>query len=400
MPRRGIIRFRTYYVMAVVMSLCVQGCDSQDGKASAPLGIGDRHYQAPFQVPSSQARVNLLTQNASCPATGAPLRELVIDTRYKPGKSADVVDPAAEEAYKQAMAPIMVFMAGITNQANRYIRSDGNDLSAADCSRYTLDQWARGDAFSSVSGSAGWFKLSTLLSGMALSYLQIRDAPTDAAGQAANRRIEQWLAGLANGLLEYRRHGVTGSPVENNQLYWAGLAIGATGAAVGNSTFFDFGMEAFRHGACSVTPDGFLPMELKRRHAALHYHVYALQPLMLLAELAERNNQPGYATCGRAMDRLTGNVLAGAENPALFEQKAGAPQKPVLDAGGGLPKPLWGWLAIYARRAEIPPSWARRLAAAPRLAAAETGGDEVVLYAVRHSAMNRADHEARMLRGR
>lgn len=385
MPKNRIIRYRGFYVMASVLTLAAQGCDSRDSKASSPIRLEERHYLAPFHVPSARAGGQVLRQNASCPALGEPIRELAVNTRYKPGKSADVVDPDAEDAYRQTMAPVITFMAGLTSQANRYIRSDGKDLSAADCARYSLDQWARGDAFTSVSGSVGWFKLSTLLSGLSLSYLQIRDAPTDAAGEAANRRIEQWLARLAGNLLEFRQHGVTGAPMENNHLYWAGLAIGATGAAVGSPTFFDFGMEAFKHGACAVTPDGFLPMELKRRHAALHYHAYALQPLMLLAELAEANRQPGYAACDHAIARLADNVLAGADHPEIFENKAGAPQKPVLDQQGGLPKTLWGWLAIYGKRTSLPPFWAQRLARTPRLAAAETGGDELVLYPARRS---------------
>ncbi|NOW45597.1 poly(beta-D-mannuronate) lyase [Novosphingobium sp. SG751A] len=384
MERNRFVRSRCYYVITTILALAAQGCDSKDSKAAPPIRTGDHHYQAPFHVPSGGGGGRFVARNASCPVAGVPVRDLMINTRYKPGKSADVVDQDAEDAYKEAMAPILAFMAGLTNQANRYIRSDGKDLAAAECARYSLDQWARGEAFTGVSGTAGWFKLSTLLSGLSLSYLQIRDAPTDAAGEEENRRIEQWLAKMAGNLLEFRRNGVTGSPVENNHLYWAGLAIGATGAAIGNQTFFDFGMESFRHGACSVTADGFLPMELKRRHAALHYHVYALQPLFLLAELAERNNQSGYATCDRAMDRLARNVLAGAENPEIFEKKTGSPQKPVFKDGGELPKPLWGWLAIYAGRTALPPSWARRLAATPRLAAAETGGDELALYVSRH----------------
>jgi poly(beta-D-mannuronate) lyase len=149
---------------------------------------------------------------------------------------------------------------------------------------------------------------------------------------------------------------------------------------VGNREFFDFGMKAFDEGACAVTSDGYLPLELKRGNAALHYHVYALHPLMLLAELAQRNGHSGFEACGGGLRRLAENVLAGAENPANFEQRAGAKQKPVLGQGQDLPKTLWGWLAIYARHATLAPNWQQRLNATSRLAAAETGGDEITLY--------------------
>ena len=351
------------------------------GQGENAFAMGEAAYKAPFDVPAPTSSSSATSSRAgSCPAVGQPLVSLAVNTRYAPGKTADKVSDEAEAEYKEAMAPVISFMASTSNQANRYIRSNGAALDGANCARDALAVWANANALTQVSGTAGWFKQSTLLSGLSLIYLQIRDAPTDAAGRAKNRQIEQWLGRLGAMLLQFRRTGVQGSPVHNNHLYWAGLALGASGAAIGNREFFDFGMSALKEGACSITPQGFLPMELKRGRASLHYHVYALQPLMLLAELAERNHQPGLALCGGAIDRLAKTVLAGADHPQIFEEAAGAPQNSVLGDGAALPKTLWGWLAIYARHTSLPQTWRQRLANSPRLAAAETGGDEITLY--------------------
>ena len=73
----------------------------------------------------------------------------------------------------------------------------------------------------------------------------------------------------------------------NNHRYWAGLAVCAAGIARNDNHQFRFGMDAFKAGVDDIGPSGVLPRELARAGMALHYHLYALAPLIMLAELGE-----------------------------------------------------------------------------------------------------------------
>ncbi len=342
---------------------------------------GRQTFDPPFDVPGINTAGNARAPQQACSPTPPAIVKLDVNTRYKAGGAHDVVSAEAEARYKEAMAPIIAYMVDVTLSANRYIKSNGRNIGAADCARSALATWAQANALSQVDGTAGRFKQSTLLAGLALTFLQIRNAPTAASGQADNHKIEGWLLGLAQDLRRYRDSAPLGGPARNNQLYWAGLAIGATGAATGDADSFDFGMNALEDGVKSITADGYLPEELKRGQQALHYHVYSLQPLMLLAELAQRNGRPAYDQNDRALHRLVRTVLAGAKDPSLFGNKVGTVQVPVInDKKPGLPPALWGWLAVYSARFGVPDGWQDLLANSPRLSSAETGGDEITLY--------------------
>ena len=73
----------------------------------------------------------------------------------------------------------------------------------------------------------------------------------------------------------------------NNHRYWAGLAVCAAGITRNDTREFHFGMDALNAGVDEIGPTGALPRELERAAMALHYHLYALAPLIMLAELAK-----------------------------------------------------------------------------------------------------------------
>ncbi|MFK5047780.1 alginate lyase family protein, partial [Klebsiella pneumoniae] len=66
----------------------------------------------------------------------------------------------------------------------------------------------------------------------------------------------------------------------NNHAYWAGLAVTAAGVAANDRDLFDWGIGKYHLGAGQVTAQGTLPLEMARRGKALHYHLFALTPLV------------------------------------------------------------------------------------------------------------------------
>jgi poly(beta-D-mannuronate) lyase len=65
---------------------------------------------------------------------------------------------------------------------------------------------------------------------------------------------------------------------------------------------------------------------MDRGQMALHYHLYALAPLVLLAEFGEANGLDLYAERDYAIRRLVERCIGGLQDPAFFERRTGVSQ--------------------------------------------------------------------------
>jgi poly(beta-D-mannuronate) lyase len=95
--------------------------------------------------------------------------------------------------------------------------------------------------------------------------------------------------------------------------------------------------------ASDITADGVLPLELERKSRALHYHVFALMPLVVLAELGQTRGEDWYALSDGALNRLAEVTMKGIVDPDTFEALAGEPQEQPVEPGAG-------WLELYSWR--------------------------------------------------
>jgi hypothetical protein len=98
------------------------------------------------------------------------------------------------------------------------------------------------------------------------------------------------------------------------------------GAVTKGQGDFDWGMQSFREGVATVEPNGVLPHEMVRGARALHYHLYALQPLLVIAELGEANHVPLYAASNGSIHRVIALVVSGLQDPSFFQQTTGMKQ--------------------------------------------------------------------------
>lgn len=346
--------------------------------SGAPAASGT--LRAPFDVPAPDAANARPPRPEGCPAAGPVATGIDVPSRYAPGGGAAKVDPQREAAYEAAIKPTNDFLRQVTLQANRYVRSKGRDIPAGLCAQSLLASWARGGAWREVRTTTGWFKLSTSLSGASLAWLQV--APVE--GSAEDRRaITTFLGERADALRKHQDGLPSGNTTaRNNHRYWAGLALAAAGTATNDRQRFDWGMGVLEEAACDVTPQGWLPLELQRRQRAHWYHAYALQPIVLLSEFAERNGRQGYDLCNGGVRRLAEATLEAADDPQRITAAAGGVQQTriVFPDKTRLRGSLWGWLAPYGSRFTLPEPWPARVAASGRLAAVETGGDLAMLY--------------------
>jgi poly(beta-D-mannuronate) lyase len=135
----------------------------------------------------------------------------------------------------------------------------------------------------------------------------------------------------------------------------------ATAVASGDPALFDRARAIYRRGVDEIQDDGALPLEMARGQRAFHYHNYALDPLVLMAEMARRRGEDWYAYGNGRLDRLAGRVAEGYADPSWFAARAGAPQAP----GASKPTGETGWVEFYRLRAAHPERFAALHAAGP-----------------------------------
>ena len=222
-------------------------------------------------------------------------------------------------------------------------RARNGQAGAAACALSLLDDWAKSGAMLGAVNQQGAYHRVWALAGAGLAFLQIRDA----AGlePVSVGRVGRWMREVATAIQpRYDRESrALISDVRNNHAAWAGLAVAVAGIASDSRAHFDWGMARLHAQLAQVTGEGALPQELARGALALHYHLFALEPVAALERLAAANGvvlPPGERA---ALERLTGFILAAAKDPSRIAAFAGAPQsdpwlhgRPPLSTAAGL----------------------------------------------------------------
>lgn len=261
------------------------------------------------------------TGNASCRPAPTPFAgRMDFPSKYEGSDSArDTLNPDAEARYKLATRSIQAFEAGLSELSNRHVQGDA---AAASCALAWLDRWAQAGALSGEANMTGRAVRKWALSAAAFSFLKLRDAPGLDSTRLARSR--DWLRRIAEVVVA--ESDATPYTKINNHYYWAAAAVAATAVATDDRALLDWSMEAYRRSVRAITPEGVLPREMARRSRALAYHLYALQPLVMLAEIGRVNGIDLYAENDAALLRLVALVARGLEDDSFFEQEAGTRQ--------------------------------------------------------------------------
>ncbi len=324
--------------------------------------------QAPLRSPWDSQAVALTDVPWSCPALPRLPHDFATNSYYIDAHHS-VIDPVLKKSYQDSVAPIEGFSRAVVKAADAY-RTKGS-RSAAECVATLLAGAAEQKA---LTGDMGGHQASYVqgwnLGTWAVAWLKVRGSGVASPEQAA--KIPPWLKKLAEenrGYYEKKRRQNGPNDADNNHLYWAGFAISAAAIASDDRRLFEWGMDAYRHGARDIRENGTLPMEMARGQMALHYHLYALAPLVLLAELGEANGVDLYAERDYAIRRLVARSISGLEDPTFFQRRTGVPQvtTPRVDA--------WeiGWAQPWLRRFPDP-AIAALLSKASSLSDTTSGG--------------------------
>ena len=279
-----------------------------------------------------------------CPDAPPFPKTLTIDTYYIDSHAsiADAEKLAAFQKASEAPTHLSQFAA---LAADTYL--DKGNRAAAVCVYTLLDAAAKAHAWTGKMPSfSGVYVQNWLLSAVAISYLKVRESDAGTPGQ--DTRIRKWFNALTGRVEDYFGRGLKrgDSDAHNNHLYWAGLAIAAASIASNRRKDFGAGILTYRIGVSAIQSDGSLVAEMDRAQMALHYHLYALGALVMLAELGEVNGLKLYAEENGAMHRLVNLCLAGLEDPSMFEKRTGVAQVVTQPyAGADI-----GWAVPYVRR--------------------------------------------------
>ena len=297
-----------------------------------------------LRSPWDGAAVTMTGGAYSCPAAPAFAKTLEMGSYYTDAHMS-VIDPVKQAAFQAASDAPTKLAQAVSKAADSYRATGSRD--AAGCVYSLLEAAAKAGAWSGrMPTLQGTYVQNWTLSGVAISYLKVRQSGVGQREQDV--AIHKWFGAMAAQVRAYFDAGESNprSDAWNNHIYWAGLAVAAEGVSVGDAGAFRWGMDTYRRGVDSIQPDGSLVAEMYRGQMALHYHLYALGPLILLAEFGEANGRDLYAEDGGAIHRLVKLCTAGLADPTIFEKRVGVKQVVSLPYVGE----DIGWATPYVQR--------------------------------------------------
>src|SRR5579859_4778089 len=207
--------------------------------------------------------------------------------------------------YAQAVKPMRDFIAKLNHAA---------DTGQWACTMDLLDGWAKADALMGpISGYQGYYERSWAGADFALVVLRL---PTEVKDANPGRLtgINKWLEHIAIAT----RDADAINHLHNNLVYWAGLNLVAIGTVADRPELIDAGLARAREGIHDIGPNGALEREVKRGDRALHYHTFALIPLVFTAELARQHQVDLYQENDHAIARLANLVTEAVIDPSSF----------------------------------------------------------------------------------
>ena len=292
---------------------------------------------------------DLAPASAECARPPPAIRDLDLP-RFYSDDAGSIVDPELLAKHRAAVEPLTEFLRNVVANADKSVRRTKLDQQAepAVCALVWLDAWARGEAWlGNMSTRQGEYQRKWDLSGVALAYLKVRAFATE----DERRRIEAWLVRWAD---ISRAFFDDPERKRNNHWYWLGLGLAATGLAANSPRHWDMAREIMQDAAKDIQADGTLPQEMERKARALHYHVFAVTPLVALAELGRARGEDWYALGDGALHRLVAVTARGLRDPKLFAAMplVATPQEADTSTGAG-------WLILYGQhfKARIEPGW-------------------------------------------
>ena len=312
------------------------------------IDVQQRHEQlAHNQDPRIASAIASLKYCSKLPAVQPPTGRMIIPPHYLSG-SHGPTNPAEAEATRVYYS----FELRVTAGMNQWLVTSSKE--EAQCAQQQIDAWAQADAllaYDPKESSQAWYQVEWTLSSIAISESVLVNEPSLDPAQV--KRDIQWLNKVAHRSVDFDKAGKQ----TNNHHYWRGLAAVSTGVISSDDNLFNWGIGVYKQAINELDQRGALPQEMARHERAIHYQSFALQPLIPLAEFAERQHgalyqyrSPTEHTVNDAVD-FFGQALA---NPEIL--KAYTPDTQLIDDKG---TDFFSFAEFYSHHvgaAQLPPS--------------------------------------------
>lgn len=270
-------------------------------------------------------------------------------------------------AFDAHMAPFRAYTAGLDRIGDDYLRSSSPEVAA--CLLSWLERWSRTTLLTEYNASEqgrinythtqGDYERKWLVGSVLFAVAKIKGAP--GLNTTHLQKVRTWMSrtiqpmrlfynnriGLSNGQ-------VTRSQNLNNHQYWAGVTFYLYGLVYDSPAERDWGTMQFRFGVQSIRPNGVLETEMARGGKAFIYHVFALQPLLTIAELAATRGENLYQSNGEALKRLIDLVSRSFDNFNNFTALTSVPQ---IDTAASIKRDLpyyLDWMEMLSSRFGTP----------------------------------------------
>jgi poly(beta-D-mannuronate) lyase len=228
--------------------------------------------------PVLMAAIKGLRSCVATPQIPAPVGRMFIPKHYLSGSNGPV-NPAEAAATRVYAA----FEARIIAGMNQYLATGSHSESS--CALQQLDVWAQAHAlldYDRQESPQAWYQVEWTLSAAGITdSVLVNDSTLD---PAQIQRVTAWLREAAHRDISFERP----TDSDNNHHYWRGLAATVIGVTAADDKLFRFGVNAYKEAIAEIDRSGALPKEMARHENAIRYQGFALQPLILIAQLASR----------------------------------------------------------------------------------------------------------------
>jgi hypothetical protein len=300
--------------------------ESVSNPKASYVDVQQRHEQlAHNKDPRIASAIASLNFCARLPEVQPPTGRMIIPHHYLSG-SHGPVNPAEAPVTRVYNS----FEHRVTAGMNQWLVTSSKE--EAQCAQQQIDTWAKANTlldYDPKESSQAWYQVEWTLSSIAISESVLVNEPS--LDQAQIKRDIQWMNKVAYRTVEFDKAGKQ----TNNHHYWRGLAAISTGVLSSDNNLFNWGVGVYKQAIDELDQRGALPQEMARHERAIHYQSFALQPLVPLAEFAERQDVPLYqyhSPSGRTIKDAVNFLGEALANPTII--KAYTPDEQLLDSKG------------------------------------------------------------------
>lgn len=285
------------------------------------------------------------TKKFTCKKIPDPVVNLKLPAYY------DQTDPSRSKIqqdvyneHQNLREPLRYFDNHLLLMTNLYVEGGMKRQDVVECAISWLYEWASKGAMLGEMNKTGEQVQKWGLAVYTNAYSQVMHSASLQDQQ--KEVIEAWLKKYADKVKENYSTRMTSASRNNNHLYWAAWGVAITGAVLQDKVLYGWGIDKAVYAVNQIEEDGTLPLEIKRGERALHYHIFALHPLVMLAELARVNGDVDlYAENNGALEMLVSTSVKGLDNPDFFEKRTGVKQ----DLEYSKTRSALAWMEIYAK---------------------------------------------------